>query len=127
MQHSHSRPVLLADDLGATECSGAAVVSGGGLALYSAGEKARCAFAETNERTITMKKIDIIRAWKDEDYRNSLSAEELAGLPENPAGMIELTDGDLGKATGGAPVISALVQCTEVTRRCDSPCVVFSC
>lgn len=72
-----------------------------------------------------MKKIDIIRAWKDEDYRNSLSADELAGLPENPAGMIELTDGDLGKATGGAITVTAA--CTEVTRRCDSPCVIFSC
>lgn len=73
-----------------------------------------------------MKKIDIIRAWKDEDYRNSLSQEELASLPENPAGMIELSDGDLGKASGGMePFTSG--PCTEVTRRCDSPCVVFSC
>jgi mersacidin/lichenicidin family type 2 lantibiotic len=73
-----------------------------------------------------MKKIDIIRAWKDEDYRNSLSQEDLAGLPENPAGMIELSDGDLGKASGGS-LVSVTAACTEVTRRCDSPCVVFSC
>ena len=72
-----------------------------------------------------MKKIDIIRAWKDEDYRNSLSQEELASLPENPAGMIEISDGDLGKASGGALTFTA--QCTEATRNCDSPCVVYSC
>lgn len=66
-----------------------------------------------------MKKIDIIRAWKDEDYRNSLSQAELASLPENPAGMIEISDGDLGKATGGA---SLLIECTFATRRCDSTC-----
>jgi len=29
----------------------------------------------------------IIRAWKDPDYRKSLSPEELAVLPENPAGV----------------------------------------
>jgi mersacidin/lichenicidin family type 2 lantibiotic len=48
-----------------------------------------------------MSKIDVIRAWKDELYRNSLSEEERALLPENPAGLIELTDEDLGLAAGG--------------------------
>ena len=36
--------------------------------------------------------VDIIRAWKDEEYRQSLSTEELKQLPENPAGLIELSD-----------------------------------
>jgi mersacidin/lichenicidin family type 2 lantibiotic len=40
-------------------------------------------------------KIDIIRAWKDEEYRNSLSSEEQAMLPANPAGALELSDADL--------------------------------
>ena len=34
----------------------------------------------------------IIRAWKDEEYRLSLSEEEQAQLPTHPAGIIELTD-----------------------------------
>ena len=34
----------------------------------------------------------IIKAWKDEDFRNSLSAEQLENLPENPTGLIELDD-----------------------------------
>ena len=42
----------------------------------------------------------IIRAWKNEAYRNSLSAEDLALLPANPAGVIELTDADLTQANG---------------------------
>jgi mersacidin/lichenicidin family type 2 lantibiotic len=29
---------------------------------------------------------NIIRAWKDESYRSSLSGAELAALPANPAG-----------------------------------------
>lgn len=45
--------------------------------------------------------FDVVRAWKDAKYRRSLSAEQLARLPENPAGMVELTDAELG-ATGGA-------------------------
>jgi mersacidin/lichenicidin family type 2 lantibiotic len=39
-----------------------------------------------------MSELDIIRAWKDKTYRNSLSADQLAQLPEHPAGAIELTN-----------------------------------
>jgi mersacidin/lichenicidin family type 2 lantibiotic len=44
---------------------------------------------------------DIIRAWKDEEYRNSLSESERAQLPENPAGLIELADSELEAVAGG--------------------------
>ncbi|HEY9674768.1 MAG TPA: mersacidin/lichenicidin family type 2 lantibiotic [Waterburya sp.] len=44
---------------------------------------------------------DIIRAWKDPEYRMSLSEEKRAQLPENPAGLIELTDGEMGLVGGG--------------------------
>ncbi len=49
---------------------------------------------------------DVIRAWKDEDFRLSLSAAELAQLPANPAGLIELEDADLEAAAGGRPYIT---------------------
>jgi mersacidin/lichenicidin family type 2 lantibiotic len=45
---------------------------------------------------------EIIRAWEDPDYRNSLSAAELAAMPDHPAGAIELTDAELGQVLGGA-------------------------
>ena len=51
-----------------------------------------------------MKKLseqDIIRAWKDEEYRDTFSEEELAKLPENPAGAMALPDSDLDAAAGG--------------------------
>ena len=32
----------------------------------------------------------IVRAWRDPVFRSALSAAERAGLPDNPAGMIEL-------------------------------------
>jgi mersacidin/lichenicidin family type 2 lantibiotic len=44
----------------------------------------------------------IIRAWKDPEYRQSLSQEEQALLPENPAGAIELTDEELDMVAGGS-------------------------
>jgi mersacidin/lichenicidin family type 2 lantibiotic len=44
---------------------------------------------------------DIIRAWKDEEYRNSLSESERAQLPENPAGSIELADAEQEAVAGG--------------------------
>ena len=43
----------------------------------------------------------IIRAWKDEDFRQSLSAAERAVLPEHPAGLIDLTAAELDALTGG--------------------------
>jgi len=46
--------------------------------------------------------IDIARAWKDPEYRKTLTPEELASLPPNPAGNPALTDDELGKVTGGS-------------------------
>jgi mersacidin/lichenicidin family type 2 lantibiotic len=43
----------------------------------------------------------IIRAWKDEDYRLSLSEAERAALPQNPVGDIELSDEELLGIAGG--------------------------
>jgi mersacidin/lichenicidin family type 2 lantibiotic len=49
-----------------------------------------------------MQEIDeIIRAWKDDDYLMSLSADERQALPENPAGLVELLGADLNQAAGG--------------------------
>ena len=42
-----------------------------------------------------MSKFDVIRAWKDEMYRRSLSAEQRAALPAHPIGAMELDDAQL--------------------------------
>jgi type 2 lantibiotic, mersacidin/lichenicidin family len=55
--------------------------------------------------------IDIIRAWKDEEYRNSLSEEQRSQLPENPAGMIELSDEDMGSVVGGKVAAAGSKNC----------------
>ena len=46
-------------------------------------------------------KFDIVRAWKDENYRQSLSDEQLCSLPANPVGEVELPEVDLEAVTGG--------------------------
>ena len=46
----------------------------------------------------------IIRAWKDAEFRNSLSEKERELLPEHPVGVVELTDVELDGATGGRPL-----------------------
>lgn len=43
---------------------------------------------------------DIIRAWKDSSYRESLSEEQLAQLPANPVGDV-LSEEELRAVTGG--------------------------
>ena len=43
---------------------------------------------------------DVVRAWKDEAYRQTLSTEEQAVLPVNPVGEIELMQEELEAISG---------------------------
>ena len=49
-----------------------------------------------------MSQQEIIRAWKDAEFRNSLSEAQRSQLPKNPAGMVELSDKDLETFAGGS-------------------------
>jgi mersacidin/lichenicidin family type 2 lantibiotic len=60
-------------------------------------------------------KFDIIRAWKDEAYRASLSTEEQAMLPANPAGALDLSDAELEAIHGAANVNG------DVSNNCSAP------
>jgi mersacidin/lichenicidin family type 2 lantibiotic len=56
---------------------------------------------------------NIVRAWKDVNYRNSLSEADRAALPDHPAGRMELGNGEWNQTEGGrAPVTYILVACT---------------
>ena len=48
-----------------------------------------------------MKHLDVIRAWKDPEYRLGLSEAERALVPAHPAGLITLTDAELDSVGGG--------------------------
>jgi mersacidin/lichenicidin family type 2 lantibiotic len=56
----------------------------------------------------TMSHEQIIRAWKDSNYRSSLSQEELALLPTNPAGVV-LTESELESVVGQIALSSSPV------------------
>ena len=48
-----------------------------------------------------MSSQDIIRAWKDQEYRQNLNEEQLSKLPENPAGIVDLSHEDMEVTAGG--------------------------
>lgn len=47
-----------------------------------------------------MNRKQIIRAWRDEDYRSELTETERTMLPDHPAGIIDLSDDSLGRVGG---------------------------
>lgn len=48
-----------------------------------------------------MKRSEIIRAWRDSEYFESLGEAERAQVPVNPAGVIEVDSDVLDSITGG--------------------------
>jgi mersacidin/lichenicidin family type 2 lantibiotic len=54
-------------------------------------------------------KLDLIRAWKDEAYREGLTAQQLALLPANPAGAIELAEHELSGVHGAMLPLSITI------------------
>jgi len=61
--------------------------------------------------------VDIVRAWKDPEYQKSLTREELATLPPNPAGPTELTEEALAKVAGGLPCV--FTKCWTINFPCS--------
>jgi mersacidin/lichenicidin family type 2 lantibiotic len=51
----------------------------------------------------------IISSWKNDEYTANLSAVESALIPDNPAGMMELSDEELMGVTGANPELSIIV------------------
>ena len=54
-----------------------------------------------------------IRAWKDADYRQTLSPADPA-VASSPAGTIDLDDDDLGEAAGGAVITETSICATTL-------------
>jgi mersacidin/lichenicidin family type 2 lantibiotic len=64
-----------------------------------------------------MKKVDVIRAWRDAEYRNSLPEDVRSSLPEHPVGFADVND-DLLRGVSGA---ATLRFCTTVSASCVPP------
>jgi mersacidin/lichenicidin family type 2 lantibiotic len=77
----------------------------------------------------------IVRAWKDANYRNSLTEAERAALPANPAGAVEIAAEELSEIGGGRPKTSyeggcsalCSVGCTYETATCSGYCSNLIC
>lgn len=73
-----------------------------------------------------MKNSNIIRAWKDQAYRHSLSDAERAALPENPAGISVLPAPAAAQVRGGASVVARPAALSTITVTCapqwTTPC-----
>jgi mersacidin/lichenicidin family type 2 lantibiotic len=54
-----------------------------------------------------MNSFEIVRSWKDEDYRFGLIAEPLT--PDNPAGPVALGDEELNDAVGANNSLNSVV------------------
>ena len=72
-----------------------------------------------------MRKKDIIRAWKDEEFRHGLSEADRELLPQHPAGLMELSDVELGAVVGGTEVdptngVGTLGCCSWITHECGT-------
>jgi len=59
--------------------------------------------------------VDIVRAWKDPEYRKTLTPEQLASLPPTPSGTPTLTEDDMTGIVGGEGT------CTCLTTTCKPP------
>lgn len=59
---------------------------------------------------------NIIRAWKDESYRSSLSEAERAALPPNPAGVIAVSIVKPDQSIFGSTLVHCLtwIECSQL-------------
>ena len=67
-----------------------------------------------------MSRSEVIRAWRDEEYRLSLSEAERAELPAHPAGLIELQDADLEGVAGARGTHQCSIRSVCVQVQCYS-------
>jgi len=57
---------------------------------------------KSSQQENNMTSIDVIRAWKDPEYRHDLSEAERTMLPAHPAGLLKLTEAQLTAVAGGS-------------------------
>ncbi len=70
-----------------------------------------------------MPTMEIIKGWKDEEYRNTLTEVQSAGLPEHPAGVIELQASEpdaglFGPVRVAAGTFTGPCKCTSTYHHC---------
>ena len=71
-----------------------------------------------------MPTLEIVKAWKDQEYRDTLTAEQRDAVPEHPPGVIESTESDLKEENSFAPQPVACGRHTgsTITNNCTHQC-----
>jgi mersacidin/lichenicidin family type 2 lantibiotic len=59
------------------------------------------------ERSFDMTSAEVIQNWKNEDF--------VAGMPSNPAGLVELNDSDLAMVDGGTTPVCIITVIVTIT------------
>jgi mersacidin/lichenicidin family type 2 lantibiotic len=68
---------------------------------------------------------DVIRAWRDPEFRDGLGTAERAALPAHPSGLIDLSDFDLDAAIGGNAAKSPAVVCNKSKPLSTCDCIAW--
>ncbi len=71
-------------------------------------------------------KFDVVHAWKNAAYRESLSAETQTLLPASPAGEFELSEAHLetvNGAGGGQTILNSLTTAAACLQSDAAPCI----
>ena len=72
-------------------------------------------------------KKKIVEAWRNEEYYLSLSAEERAGIPEHPSGLVDIEDDVLKTITGGCGYATTKFGCSGESSGICTPCGTIYC
>jgi mersacidin/lichenicidin family type 2 lantibiotic len=68
-----------------------------------------------------MTTIEVVKGWKDEEYRDTLTAEQQAQLPPHPAGVIEFGQPLLNDESLFGPAARKCKFITNSTNNCTNP------
>jgi len=68
-----------------------------------------------------MRKEIVIRAWRDEEFREEMAAADRAALPESPVGLVDVRDEALRSVVGGGGLSIPVFICTRPADSCVQP------
>jgi mersacidin/lichenicidin family type 2 lantibiotic len=69
-----------------------------------------------------MPTTEIVKAWKDEEYRNTLSPDQRAQLPTHPSGLIEFDQPELEDESLFGPAVNRCKFITHHTQNNGQKC-----
>lgn len=71
--------------------------------------------------------MNTVRVWKDPEYRAELRRQDIAVLADNPAGVVELSDGEIEAVAGGTTWSCAITSAIVSVSLANCVCSTFVC